>query len=280
VVGVEQNSFFIVMEYLEHDLHSLMEDIGKPFTVSEVKLLLHQLISAVHHLHEHWIIHRDIKTSNLLYSNKGYLKLCDMGLARDYYDPPRKMTPNVVTLWYRAPEVLLGMEQYGEPIDMWSVGCIFGELLDNKPMFDGRGEIDLLKKIFALLGSPNAAVWPAYPAFMKSKGFAIQDTNRYNHLKSRYPQLTQAGYDLMNRLLAYDPAKRITAAEAMAHPWFSERPLAKETHLMPTFPSRSDGGRPQQRQESRQVPQDVQQSILLQEQQHVFGAHERHYERG
>lgn len=271
-MGPEGSSFFIVMEYIEHDLHSLMEDKGKPFTVSEVKLLMLQLISAVDHLHSNWIIHRDIKTTNLLYSNKGCLKLCDMGLARDYYDPPRPMTPEVVTLWYRAPEVLLGMPQYGEAIDMWSIGCIFGEFLDNKPMFDGKGALDQLKKIGALLGAPNANVWPEYATFMASKGLIMQEPNKYNHIKARYPQLSPAGSDLMTKLLAYDPAKRITAAQALTHQWFSERPLPKEEHLMPTFPSRSDGGRPGSRPEAeRRITQTAEESMRLREEQSVFG---------
>lgn len=96
------------MEYLEHDLRTLMEDKGSPFSISEIKCLMLQLLSAVEYLHENWVVHRDIKTSNLLLNNNGYLKLCDFGLAREYSSPLRPMTQLVVTLWYRAPELLLG----------------------------------------------------------------------------------------------------------------------------------------------------------------------------
>lgn len=106
---------------------------------------------------------RDLKTSNLLLSNHGILKICDFGLARRYGDPIKPYTPTVVTLWYRAPELLLGAETYTPAIDMWSVGCIFVELLTLKPLFTGQGEMDQINKIFERLGSPDEKTWPDYP---------------------------------------------------------------------------------------------------------------------
>lgn len=135
------------MEYVDHDLRELMQSIREPFLQSEVKTIMRQLLSATQYMHSHWIIHRDLKTSNLLISSGAILKIADFGLARTYSDPVKPMTPLVVTLWYRAPELLLGAKEYSTEIDMWSIGCIFGELLTNKPLFDGKSEINQIKKV-------------------------------------------------------------------------------------------------------------------------------------
>lgn len=125
VVGSNMDKIFIVMDYVEHDLKSLMETMkskNRCFSSGEIKCLLQQILRAVAHLHDNWILHRDLKTSNLLLSHKGILKVGDFGLAREYGSPLKQYTSIVVTLWYRAPELLLGGKQYSTPIDMWSVG--------------------------------------------------------------------------------------------------------------------------------------------------------------
>jgi cell division cycle 2-like len=124
--------------------------------------LLQQLLRAVAHLHDNWILHRDLKTSNLLLSHRGVLKVGDFGLAREYGSSLKPYTSTVVTLWYRAPELLLGAEIYSTPIDVWSVGCIFGELLTMEAIFQGQFEVDQINKIFRDLGTPNDAIWPGY----------------------------------------------------------------------------------------------------------------------
>merc|ERR1712059_141089 len=127
----------------QHDLKVLMETMRKKsqvFLPGEVKCLMVQLLRAIHHLHDNWILHRDIKASNLLLSHKGILKIGDFGLARGYGSPLKKYTSVVVTLWYRAPELLLGAKEYSTMIDLWSVGCVFAELLTMKPLFNGKSE--------------------------------------------------------------------------------------------------------------------------------------------
>lgn len=151
VVGSNMDKIFIVMDYVEHDLKSLMETMRhkkQNFMPGEIKCLLRQLLLAVAHLHDNWILHRDLKTSNLLLSHKGILKVGDFGLAREYGSPLKAYTPIVVTLWYRAPELLLCAKEYSTPIDMWSVGCIFAELLLMNALFPGKSEIDQLNRIF------------------------------------------------------------------------------------------------------------------------------------
>ena len=135
------------MDFLEHDLKTLQEDMLDAFSPSEIKTLLLQLSSAVDYLHSNWILHRDLKTSNLLMNNRGQMKVADFGMARYYGDPPPKLTQLVVTLWYRAPELLLGAENYGAEIDLWSIGCIFGELLTKNPLLQGKNEVDQLSKV-------------------------------------------------------------------------------------------------------------------------------------
>jgi cell division cycle 2-like len=139
---------YLVMEFLEHDLKTLQEEMPDPFLPSEIKTLLLQLGSAVAFLHDHWILHRDLKTSNILLNNRGEIKLADFGMARFVgHPPPENLTQLVVTLWYRAPELLLGAKEYDSSIDIWSIGCIFGELLSKQPLLQGKNEVDQLSKV-------------------------------------------------------------------------------------------------------------------------------------
>ncbi|XP_011623396.1 cyclin-dependent kinase G-2 [Amborella trichopoda] len=242
VVGSNLDSIFMVMEYMDHDLKGLMETKKEPFSQSEVKCLMLQLLEGVKYLHDNWVLHRDLKTSNLLLNNKGDLKICDFGLARQYGSPLKPYTQLVVTLWYRAPELLLGAKEYSTAIDMWSLGCIMAELLSKEPLFNGKSEIDQLDKIFRVLGTPNAKRWPGFAQLPGVKCNFVQQP--YNKLRDKFPptsftgrpMLSEAGLDLLNRLLEYDPEKRITAEAALQHEWFREVPLPQTKEFMPTYP--------------------------------------------
>lgn len=243
VVGSNLDSIFMVMEYMEHDLKALMETMKQPFSQSEVKCLMLQLLEGTQYLHDNWVLHRDLKTSNLLLNNRGELKICDFGLARQYGSPLKPYTHLVVTLWYRAPELLLGAKEYSTAIDMWSLGCIMAELLSKQPLFNGKTEFDQLDKIFKILGTPNETIWPG---FSKLPGVKVNFVkHQYNLLRRKFPAtsftgspvLSDAGFDLLNKLLTYDPEKRITAEAALNHEWFREVPLPKSKDFMPTFPA-------------------------------------------
>jgi cell division cycle 2-like protein len=235
------NSIFLVLDFLEHDLKSLLEDMSEPFLTSEIKTLLHQLTSGVLYLHDHWILHRDLKTSNLLLSNRGVLKIADFGMARYYGDPAPKMTQLVVTLWYRAPELLLGAERYGTGVDMWSVGCIFGELLTREPLLQGKNEVDELSKIFELCGIPTESSWPSFRRLPNARSLRLPQNPvaQGSVLRAKFPFLTNAGSELLVSLLSRNPDRRPSAKDVLEHQFFREDPRMKDREMFPTFPSKA-----------------------------------------
>ncbi|KAL6266441.1 hypothetical protein P5V15_003291 [Pogonomyrmex californicus] len=249
VVGSNMDKIFIVMDYVEHDLKSLIETMKQKkqvFIPGEVKCLMQQLLRAVAHLHDNWILHRDLKTSNLLLSHRGILKVGDFGLAREYGSPLRQYTPIVVTLWYRAPELLLCDKEYAglysTPIDMWSVGCIFAELLRMEPLFPGKSDIDQLNKIFKELGTPSERIWPGYTKLpiVQKIPFAHYPVN---NLRQRFSlSLSELGIELLNKFLTYDPRQRVTAEDALSHGYFTEAPLPIDPQMFPTWPAKSEQG--------------------------------------
>ncbi|GAB0091059.1 Serine/threonine-protein kinase PITSLRE [Sergentomyia squamirostris] len=245
VVGSNMDKIFIVMDYVEHDLKSLMETMKhkkQAFLPGEVKCLLQQLLRAVAHLHDIWILHRDLKTSNLLLSHKGVLKVGDFGLAREYGSPLKPYTSIVVTLWYRAPELLLGCKEYSTPIDVWSVGCIFAEFLSMAALFPGKSEIDQLNRIFKDLGTPNEKIWPGYgelPAVQKMTFTEYPVSN----LRKKFSHLTsELGLSLLQGLLTYDPKQRLTAEQALKSNYFKELPVPIDPAMFPTWPAKSELG--------------------------------------
>jgi cell division cycle 2-like protein len=213
----------------------------EPFLTSETKTLLHQLTSGVLYLHTNWILHRDLKTSNLLLSNRGVLKIADFGMARYYGDPSPKLTQLVVTLWYRAPELLLGAERYGTAVDMWSIGCIFGELLTREPLLQGKNEVDELSKIFELCGIPTESSWPGFRRLPNARSLRLPQNPvaQGSILRSKFPFLTTAGSNLLTSLLSLNPAHRPSAQEVLDHQFFKEDPRMKDREMFPTFPSKA-----------------------------------------
>ncbi|KAM6498254.1 Pkinase domain containing protein [Amanita muscaria] len=242
VVGDTLTQVFVVMDFIEHDLKTLLTVMPSPFLQSEIKTLMLQLLSAVAHCHTNWILHRDLKTSNLLMNNRGTIKVADFGLARRYGDPVGVggMTQLVVTLWYRAPEILLGAKTYSTAIDMWSVGCIFAELILKEPLFQTKNETEMLQMIFKLLGPPTNNSWPDYSSLPLAKTMTLPSPQPHQ-FRSKFPHLTAAGLDLLMSFLTYDPERRISAEEALQHSYFSEPPLPKHPDLFGSFPSAAAG---------------------------------------
>ncbi len=245
------------MDFLEHDLKTLLEDMVEPFLPSEIKTLMLQIVSATQHLHSHWILHRDLKTSNLLMNNRGEIKLADFGMARYTASPPPKLTQLVVTLWYRSPELLLGAESYGFEVDIWSLGCIFGELLTKDPLFQGKNEVDQLSKIFARLGPPTKENWPTFRSLPNAKALhpvlSSSSPSTTKHPPLSFPYLTTSGLRLLTSLLSLNPATRPTTSEILSHPYFREDPRPKAKEFFPTFPSKA-GQEKRRRRETPNAP--------------------------
>ncbi|KAI0199699.1 cmgc/cdk/pitslre protein kinase [Astrocystis sublimbata] len=236
---------FLVLEFVEHDLKSILEDMPEPFLASEVKTLLLQLASGVAYLHDHWILHRDLKTSNLLLNNRGQLKIADFGMARYVGEPaPANLTALVVTLWYRAPELLLGTKTYGSAVDVWSVGCVMGEILTREPLLPGKNEVDTLTRIFELCGIPTDETWPGFRRLPNARSLRLPSANNNKNavgsvIRAKFPLLTTAGASLMSGLLALNPEARPTAREMLQHEYFRQDPKPKHEAMFPTFPSKA-----------------------------------------
>ncbi|OJJ46603.1 hypothetical protein ASPZODRAFT_132685 [Penicilliopsis zonata CBS 506.65] len=272
VMGNKMDDVFLVMDFLEHDLKTLLDDMREPFLPSEIKTLLSQIVSGLDFLHSHWIMHRDLKTSNLLLNNRGEVKIADFGMARYYGDPPPKLTQLVVTLWYRAPELLLGAEKYGPEIDMWSIGCIFGELLTKEPLLQGKNEVDQVSKIFALTGPPTSQTWPSFRSLPNAKSLRLPASSIAASSapegkppllpRSKFPFLTNAGLQLLSALLALNPTARPSALDCLTHPYFREDPRPKAKEMFPTFPSKA-GMERRRRRETPEAPKRGQEAPPL-----------------
>ncbi|KAI5609665.1 cyclin-dependent kinase 10 [Silurus asotus] len=235
VVGSQLESLFLVMSYCEQDLASLLENMQSPFSEAQVKCIVLQLLRGLAYLHHNFILHRDLKVSNLLMTDKGCVKIADFGLARVYGVPQQPMTPKVVTLWYRAPELLLGTKTQTTALDMWAVGCILAELLAHKPLLPGSSEIQQLDLIVQLLGTPNENIWPGFSRLPLVGQYSLRK-QPYNNLKNKFTWLSDAGLRLLNLLFMYNPHRRASAKDCLESSYFKEKPLPCEPELMPTFP--------------------------------------------
>jgi cyclin-dependent kinase 10 len=235
VVGKRLDSIFLRMPYCEQDLASLLDNMQKPFTEAQVKCIMKQVFKGLRYLHEKYIVHRDLKVSNLLMTDTGCVKIADFGLAKMYGVPLRPMTPKVVTLWYRAPELLLGSKIQTTAIDMWAAGCILGELLAHRPLMPGKSEIHQVELIVDLLGTPTESIWPGLNELPALKDWKLK-RQPYNNLRHTFPWLSEAGIRLLNYLFMYDPTKRATATECIDSSYFRQAPHPCEPELMPSFP--------------------------------------------
>eukprot|EP00996_Jenningsia_fusiforme_P001291 NODE_2182_length_1270_cov_106.416052_g1985_i0.p1 GENE.NODE_2182_length_1270_cov_106.416052_g1985_i0~~NODE_2182_length_1270_cov_106.416052_g1985_i0.p1 ORF type:complete len:311 (+),score=59.79 NODE_2182_length_1270_cov_106.416052_g1985_i0:93-1025(+) len=213
---------YLVFEFLDHDLKQFMKSYKEGLPVDLLKSFVAQTLEGVRFCHTHRILHRDLKPQNLLIKN-GVLKLADFGLARAVHLPLHTYTHEVVTLWYRPPEILLGTKRYSPGVDMWGVACIFAEMATNRPLFAGDSELDQLYKIFQLLGTPDETTWPGVTRLMD---FSVSFPQwRRQPFASKLPTMDASAHDLLSQMFVYNPADRATAMAALAHPYLRDANL-------------------------------------------------------
>lgn len=253
---LENKSIYMIFEFFEHDLlqiiHAHSHPEVKPIPEKTVKSLIWQVLNGVTFLHKNWIFHRDLKPANIMVSSDGVVKIGDLGLARKFNNPLQSLYTGdkvVVTIWYRAPELLFGSRYYTPAIDLWAVGCILAELISLRPIFKGEeAKIDLgnkksipfqksqLQKIFEILGTPSPEVWPTiqkYPDFFAFKQHFCQNSSTlYSpNLENWYKVVggkNKECLSLIKDLFQYDPTLRISADDALVHPYFLEEPRVSE----------------------------------------------------
>ena len=243
--GRKKAIMYMVTPYMDHDLSGLLENPAVHFTEPQIKCYMLQLLEGVRYLHANKVLHRDMKAANLLINNRGILQIADFGLARPYDDPPpqrgkgggeatRDYTTLVVTRWYRPPELLLQLRRYTTAIDMWGVGCVFGEMFKGRPILAGNSDLNQAHMIFDLVGSPsedNMPGWSSLPGCEGVQSFKPRPAT----LAQVFREQGSSAISLLSELLKLDWRKRINAIDALEHPYFKNPPLPAKPGEIPQF---------------------------------------------
>ena len=243
--GRKKAIMYMVTPYMDHDLSGLLENPSVHFTEPQIKCYMIQLLKGLRYLHGNKILHRDMKAANLLINNKGILQIADFGLARPYDDAPprpgrgggeatRPYTTLVVTRWYRPPELLLQLRHYTTAIDMWGVGCVFGEMFKGKPILAGNSDLNQAQLIFDLVGSPSEDNMPGWTSLPGCEGVS-SFPYRPSTLKEYFRDQSPSAISLLGEFLKLDWRKRVNAMDALEHPYFQNHPLPAEPGDLPQF---------------------------------------------
>ena len=225
-----ENKLMLVFEFMDGDLKKYMDTQGDKGALNPrtIKSFMYQLLRGIDFCHKNRVLHRDLKPQNLLINGKGQLKLGDFGLARAFGIPVNTFSNEVVTLWYRAPDVLLGSRTYNTSIDIWSAGCIMAEMYTGRPLFPGTTNEDQLIRIFRIMGTPTERTWPGltqYPEYKPNwQMYATQP------LTNILPQIDPAGIELLQHMLQLRPELRISAHDALQHHWFNDLLMPQPPH--------------------------------------------------
>lgn len=225
-----KSNISLIFDYMDTDLEVIIRDPSIVLSASDIKAYLVMTLQGLEYLHMHWVLHRDLKPNNLLINKQGVLKITDFGLAKTYGTPSRPMTHQVVTRWYRSPELLYGARLYGTGVDIWAVGCIAAELALGAPFLPGDTDLDQLSKIFEVCGTPSEESWPGvtklpdYVQYNEKAGIPFRDI------------FTAVRDDLIHLLqwcLILDPSKRCTATQALKSDYFKNEPPPTAGHRLP-----------------------------------------------
>uniref|UniRef100_A0A671TEF8 Cyclin-dependent kinase 20 n=1 Tax=Sparus aurata TaxID=8175 RepID=A0A671TEF8_SPAAU len=252
--------FVLVFDFMLSDLSEVIRNSERPLTPAQVKGYMMMLLKGVAFLHHNNIMHRDLKPANLLISSSGHLKIADFGLARLFSDQgDRLYSHQVATRWYRAPELLYGARKYDEGVDLWAVGCIFGELLNSSPLFPGENDIEQLCCVLRVLGTPTQDSWPEIVELPDYNKITFKE-NPAIPLEEIVPDTSPQAVDLLYKFLVYPSKQRCSARQALLHPYFFSSPLPAHHSELP-IPQR--GGRPP-RQRLQAPPTDFSLDLPLQ----------------
>jgi len=209
---------------METDLYKTIYSANR-LTDEHMQYFIYQILCGLHYIHSAGVIHRDLKPSNVLLNGDCRAKICDFGLAR-VMDPEQDhagmLTEYVATRWYRAPEVMLNAKNYTSALDMWSIGCILAEMLGNKAVFPGKNYVDQLSKIFEIMGTPRGDDLKCIQSERPREYVLKLPFKAKQPLEKMFPDADQLVLDLLDKLLCFDPSKRLTASESLAHPYFGE----------------------------------------------------------
>ncbi|WFD03376.1 [pyruvate dehydrogenase (acetyl-transferring)] kinase [Malassezia obtusa] len=236
--GASSPSINLVLEYLNTDLEAIIRDRSLLFSAGDIKSWMLMLCRGMDYCHRNWCLHRDLKPNNLLISPSGELKIADFGLARECGDPGARMTSQVVTRWYRAPELLLGAHAYSFGVDIWAIGCIFAELMLRTPYLPGDSDATQLTTIFRALGTPTSAEWPVCAETDDQHYASLPEAGKFEsfpkqNLALLFTAASSDTLDLLGACLRYDPLKRPTAGDALQHAYFRQGPLPTATAQLP-----------------------------------------------
>jgi cyclin-dependent kinase 7 len=233
IQGGMDGELHLVLEFCEADLDKMIKSDEIALHAAHIKSFMSMLLKSLEYIHDRWILHRDLKPENILYSKETHqLKLTDFGLGR-HYGSERMMSNNIVTIWYRSPEILFGAREYETGVDMWATGCIFGEMCIKQPMFKGMNEIDQLGKIFTATGTPTLTDWPDVDKLDRYVSFNTAPKIPWEQWMTAVPA---DALDLLDKLLDLNPATRYTAKQALAHPYFSNAPAPTPIEELPDPP--------------------------------------------
>lgn len=282
----KKGSVYMVSPYMDHDMAGLLANPNVHMKLSHIKCYMKQLLEGINYLHQHNYLHRDIKTANILVNNSGNLLIADFGLARHYDEKPpqpghgagvaqRSYTSMVVTRWYRSPELILGESKYTTAIDMWGIGCVFGEMFRRSPILQGNSDTDQGHKIFQLLGSPNNENMPGWDTL---PGANITYGPYRRKFEGEYSDLDPAAQSLLSGLLTLNPQKRLTAMGALDHKFFFTDPQPCQPEDLPQYQESHElDARKSQKERANKLPPPVQDEHYDTESDHGYNGYQSNH---